>query len=79
MTRIDVRHTAECRISHPRDVDCAEAAWIRHSAARAARRECAEAPSRTQPFHAFDIHASGGECEHCGTPWDPSRDGADDV
>jgi hypothetical protein len=44
-----------------------------------ARLECLQAPSRTQPFHAFGIRADGGECEHCGIQWDPSRDGDADA
>ena len=79
MTKIETRHIPDCKLSHPRDIDCVEAAWMRHDAARAARRECAQAPSRTQPFHVFDIHANGGECEHCGLPWEASRDGVDDA
>lgn len=79
MTRTQTRHAADCKISHPADIDCAEAAWIRGNSERAARRECAYAPSRTQPFHAFDVHTTGGECENCGIPWEPSRDGGDDA
>lgn len=71
MSRVKARHDPECRIPHHPDLDCDEADRLGDSTGQTARGECSLAPSRTQPFHAFDDTDWSGECVYgCGVTRD---------
>lgn len=80
MSSTRTRHDPGCKIlSHP-DLDCDEADLLGVDQVRYATLECRLAPSRTQPFHAFDDTDWDGECVYgCGTTRDRVQDDDADV